>query len=152
MKEFLYAIVGWIARVHNNIMTWNDAYEQNFTDKELHFIVIGLVGIAMVFVVYPLFKALARKHVLVIAWIYVFTLVLVITFSIEIGQGITHTGVMDFEDVEYGILGFLFMFLIFAILRAIYHGGCRLLRFCIHRSRRQQKENEYEEEEDWEED
>ncbi len=152
MKEFLYAIVGWIARVHNNIMTWNDAYEQSFTDKELHFIVIGLVGIAMVFVVYPLFKALARKHVLVIAWIYVFTLVLVITFSIEIGQGITHTGVMDFEDVEYGILGFLFMFLVFAILRAIYHGVCRLLRFCIRRSRRQQKENEYEEEEDWEED
>lgn len=44
MKEFLYAIVGWIARVHNNIMTWNDAYEQSFTDKELHFIVIGAGG------------------------------------------------------------------------------------------------------------
>lgn len=152
MKEFLYAIVGWIARVHNTIMTWNDAYEQSFTDKELHFIVIGLLGIAMVFVVYPLFKALARKHVLVIAWIYVFTLVLVITFAIEIGQGITHTGVMDFEDVEYGVLGFLFMFLIFAILRAIYHGVCRLIRFCIRRSRRHQKEYESEEEEDWEED
>lgn len=146
MKEFLYAIVGWIARVHNRIMTWNDSYEPGFTDKELHFIVIGLLGILMVFVVYPLFKALARKHVLVIAWIYVFTLVLVITFAIEIGQGITRTGIMDFEDVEYGVLGFLFMFLIFAILRAIYHGLRRLISFFVHRIWGNR------EEEDWEED
>ena len=151
MKEFLYAIVGWIARVHNTIMTWNDAYEQSFTDKELHFIVIGLLGIAMVFVIYPLFKALAKKHVLVIAWIYVFTLVLVITFAIEIGQGITHTGVMDFEDVEYGVLGFLFMFLVFAVIRAIYHGLRRLIRFLVNRIRGGETEEEYEDEdEEWE--
>ena len=151
MKEFLYAIVGWIARVHNTIMTWNDAYEQSFTDKELHFIVIGLLGIAMVFVIYPLFKALAKKHVLVIAWIYVFTLVLVITFAIEIGQGITHTGVMDFEDVEYGVLGFLFMFLVFAVIRAIYHVLRRLIRFLVNRIRGGETEEEYEDEdEEWE--
>ena len=149
MKEFLYAIVGWIARVHNTIMTWNDAYEQSFTDKELHFIVIGLLGIAMVLVIYPLFKALAKKHVLVIAWIYVFTLVLVITFAIEIGQGITHTGVMDFEDVEYGVLGFLFMFLVFAIIRAIYHGLRRLIRYLVYRIRGREDEEEDKEWEDY---
>lgn len=149
MKEFLYAIVGWIARVHNTIMTWNDAYEQSFTDKELHFIVIGLLGIAMVLVIYPLFKALAKKHVLVIAWIYVFTLVLVITFAIETGQGITHTGVMDFEDVEYGVLGFLFMFLVFAIIRAIYHGLRRLIRYLVYRIRGRGEEEEDEEWEDY---
>lgn len=149
MKEFLYDIVGWIARVHNTIMTWNDAYEQSFTDKELHFIVIGLLGIAMVLVIYPLFKALAKKHVLVIAWIYVFTLVLVITFAIEIGQGITHTGVMDFEDVEYGVLGFLFMFLVFAIIRAIYHGLRRLIRYLVYRIRGREDEEEDEEWEDY---
>ena len=149
MKEFLYAIVVWIARVHNTIMTWNDAYEQSFTDKELHFIVIGRLGIAMVLVIYPLFKALAKKHVLVIAWIYVFTLVLVITFAIEIGQGITHTGVMDFEDVEYGVLGFLFMFLVFAIIRAIYHGLRRLIRYLVYRIRGREEEEEDEEWEDY---
>lgn len=146
MKELLYAIVGWIARVHNRIMTWNDSYEPGFTDKELHFLVIGLLGILMVFVVYPLFKALARRHVLVIAWIYVFTLVLVLTFAIEIGQGITRTGVMDFEDVEYGVLGFLFMFLVFAILRAFYHGLRSLIRFFVRRIWKDRDE------EDWEED
>ncbi len=151
MKEFLYAIVGWIARVHNTIMTWNDAYEQSFTDKELHFIVIGLLGIAMVLVIYPFFKALAKNHVLVIAWIYVFTLVLVVTFAIEIGQGITRTGVMDFEDVEYGVLGFLFMFFVFAIVRAIYHGLQRLTRYLVHRIRGGEEDEEDEDEdEEWE--
>ena len=54
---------------------------------------IGLLGLAMIFVVYPLFKYLARKNKeMVIAWIYVTTVIIVITFAIEIGQKITKTG------------------------------------------------------------
>ena len=84
MKEFLYMIVGWIAEIHSYLMRFNDSYEYNFSDKELHFIVIGLLGMAFVFIVYPVFKWLAKhNHVMVIAWIYVFTLILVITFAIE---------------------------------------------------------------------
>ena len=79
MKEFLYMIVGWIAKIHSYLMRFNDSYEYNFSDKELHFIVIGLLGMAFVFIVYPVFKWLAKhNHVMVIAWIYVFTLILVI--------------------------------------------------------------------------
>ena len=44
MKEFLYMIVGWIAEIHSYLMRFNDSYEYNFSDKELHFIVIGLLG------------------------------------------------------------------------------------------------------------
>ena len=79
MKEFLYWCVGLIATVHDHIMDLNNAYEANFTDKEMHFLVIGLLGMAMIFVVYPLFKYLAKHHhEMVIAWIYVFTLIIVI--------------------------------------------------------------------------
>ena len=46
MKEFLYMIVGWIAEIHSYLMRFNDSYEYNFSDKELHFIVIGLLGMA----------------------------------------------------------------------------------------------------------
>lgn len=87
MKELLYWIVEWIAKIHSHILRLNDAYEYNFTDKELHFLVIGMMGMGFIFVVYPVFKWLEKHdHVMVIAWIYVLTLIIVITFAIEIGQ------------------------------------------------------------------
>lgn len=129
MKELLYWIVGIIAKFHDKIMSLNNAFEANFTDKELHFLVIGLLGMAMLFVIYPLFKYLAKhNHEMVIAWIYVFTVVVVITFAIEIGQKITGTGHMEFADIMFGLVGFMSMFIAFCILRMIYHGILRLIR------------------------
>ena len=129
MKEFLYFIVELIARVHNRIMQLNNAYEYDFSDKELHFLVIGIVGMLCIFLVYPIFKWLAKHdHVMVIAWIYVFTLVIVITFAIEIGQKVTNTGNMDFTDIVFGIIGFMALFFAFSVIRLIYHGIVRLIR------------------------
>ncbi len=123
MTEALYGIMRIIAKIHNYILHLNDKFEYNFSDKDLHFLVIGLIGMAMVFVVYPFFKWLAaKKHVMVIAWIYVFTLILVITFAIEIGQKISNTGTMDFADIVFGVMGFIVMFAVFAVIRGIYHG------------------------------
>lgn len=122
MKELLYLGMAVVAKIHNAIMQLNNAYEVNFTDKELHFLVIGLLGMAMIFVVYPLFKYLAKKnHEMVIAWIYVFTVIVVITFAIEIGQKISGTGNMDFGDIMFGLVGFIAMFLVFLAIRAMYH-------------------------------
>ena len=121
MKELLYWIVEWIAKIHSHILRLNDAYEYNFTDKELHFLVIGMLGMGFIFVVYPVFKWLAKHdHVMVIAWIYVFTLIIVITFAIEIGQKVTDTGSMEFADIVMGVFGFIVMFLVFSVLRGIY--------------------------------
>lgn len=132
MSKLLYWIVGWIARIHTYIMGLNDAYEYHFSDKELHFLVIGIVGMILVFVIYPVFKWLARHdHVMVISWIYVFTLILVLTFAIEIGQKVTNTGAMEFADIVFGVLGFIVMFFVFSVIREIYHlirDGIRHLR------------------------
>lgn len=129
MKEILYRMIGWIAKIHTRIMELNDAYEYHFSDKQLHFLVIGVLGMAMIFAVYPLFKWLARtNHVMIIAWIYVFTMILVITFAIEIGQKVTNTGVMEFADIVFGVLGFALFFLIFSVVRGIYHGIKKLLK------------------------
>ena len=128
MRELLYAGVGLISKFHDKIMQLNNAYEANFTDKELHFLVIGLLGLGMIFVIYPLFKFLAkRNHEMVIAWIYVTTVIVVITFAIEIGQKITGTGNMEFADIMFGLVGFFAMFGAFCFLRAIYHGILRLI-------------------------
>ena len=143
MRELLYWGVGIVAKLHDQIMQINNAYETNFTDKELHFLVIGLLGMAMLFVIYPLFKYLARKNKeLVIAWIYVFTVVMVITFAIEIGQKITGTGHMEFSDIMFGVAGFLLMFMVFVILRGIYHGILRLIRYIKARKERKKGQNQ----------
>ena len=66
---------------------------------------------------------------MVIAWIYVFTVIVVITFAIEIGQKITKTGNMEFADIMYGLVGFMAMFLVFAVIRMILHGILKLIRY-----------------------
>lgn len=115
--------------MHNAILSINDSFEYNFTDKELHFIVIGLIGMLLIFGIYPLFKLLAKTgHVMVIAWIYVFTVILVLTFAIEIGQRISGSGTMDFADIVFGVVGFIAMFMVFAIIRGIIHGIIKLIR------------------------
>ena len=120
MKELLYTIIEIISVIHTKLLALNDAYEYNFTDKQLHFIVIGLLGMALVFAIHPVFLWLAkRKHVMAITWIYVFTLILVITFAIEIGQKVTNTGSMEFADIVFGIGGFILMFIVFDVIRII---------------------------------
>lgn len=132
MTQALYGIMRVIAKIHNYILHLNDKFEYNFSDKDLHFLVIGLLGMAMIFVVYPVFKWLAsKKHIMVIAWIYVFTLILVITFAIEIGQKISNTGSMEFADIVFGVMGFIVMFAVFAVVRGIFQA---VRWFMTHRS------------------
>lgn len=118
LRSILNRIVELIARIHNKILSLNDAYEYNFTDKQLHFLVIGIFGMLLLFLIYPLFKYLAKRdHILTISWIYVFTLVLGFTLAIEIGQKITGTGNMEFADIVFGVMGFILMFVVFALIR-----------------------------------
>lgn len=122
MRRFLYLVVEIIAELHQKILTLNDRFEYDFSDKELHFLIIGILGMVMIWAIYPFFKWLAnRKHVMVITWIYVFTLIIVLTFAIEIGQHVTDTGHMEFADIMFGLVGFLVMFAIFSAGRAVYH-------------------------------
>lgn len=141
MGRYLYWFVEQIARIHNLLLKLNDAYEYNFSDKELHFLIIGVLGMAMIFVVYPFFKWLAKRdHVMVISWIYVFTLIIVITFGIEIGQKVTNTGVMEFADIVFGVVGFVCMFLVFAVVRELWHGIRRLGKYLKDRKAGQETE------------
>ena len=87
MKEALYRLVAWIAVVHDKFNGLNDAYEYNFTDKQMHFLIIGLLGMAMTFLLVPIVKLLIQKKmVLTLTWFYVITVLIVITFAIEIGR------------------------------------------------------------------
>ena len=129
MGRLLYWGVELVAKIHEKIMQLNNAFEINFSDKELHFLVIGLLGMGMIFVVYPLFKWLSKRNrEMVIAWIYVFTVLVVITFAVEIGQKITGTGNMEFGDIVMGLAGFLVMFGLFILLRMVWKWILRWFR------------------------
>ena len=138
MQKFLYQIIDIIYRCHSRILSLNDAYEYNFTDKELHFLVIGIIGMAMIFTIYPVFRWLAKhNHIMTITWIYVFTLIIVLTFTIEIGQKAGRTGSMEFADIMYGLVGFLAMFGVFIVLRMIYHGIIKLIKYIRKRKKQE---------------
>ena len=129
MKKWLYFAVEWMARVHDRFLTLNDGFAVALTDKQLHFLVIGALGMVLFFVIHPIFKTLIRHGCeMAVTWIYVFTLILVITFGIEIGQRLSHTGSMEFADMVFGVVGFLTMFAVYALLRALVLGIVRLLR------------------------
>lgn len=121
MKEFIYKMVDLISSVHERVLDWNYSNPTIYSDKELHFWVMGFIGIALLLVVYPLFLFLAKRCVLAIAGLYVFTLMFVIAFAIEIEQGLTGTGVMDFGDAVSGLRGFMWMFVIFAVARFVLY-------------------------------
>ena len=130
MRDLLYFCVEIIAKIHNAIMQLNNTYDIYLTDKELHFLVIGLLGMGMILVIHPLFKYLASQgKEMVIAFIYVFTVIIVLTFAIEIGQKVSHTGQMEFADIMYGLVGFLAMFLVFCLVRYLWHQLLRLIRW-----------------------
>lgn len=118
MSKYLHLLVAWVTRAHDYIMTFNDRIEYSFSDKELHFLVIGAVGLMMILLIYPVFKLLAnRNRVLAITWIYVLTVLLALTFAIEIGQGITGKGTMEFGDIVAGMGGF---FAVTAVITALH--------------------------------
>lgn len=129
MKTIIYYLVYWLAAIHDKILTINDSKQFFLTDKQLHFAVIGILGILMILIVYPIFRALAESgHTMVIAWIYVFTLILVITFAIEIGQWYSGTGFVETADIAYGVMGFLVAFALFSVIRGVYHAILRLIK------------------------
>ena len=139
MKELLYWGVGIVAKIHGYIMDLNNAWELPLSDKDLHFLVLGLLGLGLIFVIYPLFQYLARqKKIMTIAWIYVTTVMVVITFAIEIGQKITNTGHMEFADIMYGMVGYLVMFFVFVVIRWIF----RRIRCLIRKMRRKNHRSE----------
>lgn len=120
MAEILKLLVKIMAKIHNAIVRYCNVSFGGVSDKWLHFLIIGLLGMLMIAIIYPLFKELAKKNlIMAISWIYVFTLLVVITFGIEIGQKITNTGNMEFSDIAAGLAGFLSMFAIMLLIWGI---------------------------------
>ncbi|SEL39049.1 hypothetical protein SAMN04488700_0724 [Carnobacterium iners] len=125
------ALILWLASLVNEI---HDQISLRvgiqMTDKELHFWVIGLVGIAFFLLVYPIFKWIDKFKfkTTILAFIYTFTVMIVLVFAIEIQQAITDRGQMEFSDAVVGLWGFIVLFFIYSIVAGIVYGFVQFLK------------------------
>ena len=121
MTRLIYFFIKIIAKFHAKFLSLNDASGLNLTDKQLHFLVIGILGFGLMLVIQPIFSWLSKHNgVVFITLTYVFSFILGISFAIEIGQGISGTGDMDFKDILSGLLGFFVFVGVYLVLYGIY--------------------------------
>lgn len=118
-ESILYEGTMIVAQIHESLMHLNDNFELYFGDKDMHFIVMAVLGMILFFMVHFVFKRLAKWSITAISFIYVFTVMTVLGFAIEIGQKITGTGDMDFQDVVADLYGVLAFFAVYTVYRLI---------------------------------
>lgn len=129
MYRIIYFFINLVTKLHNKFLSINDNRGLALTDKQLHFLIIGIFGFCLLFLIQPIFEWIAKKGgTIIISFLYVFTIVIVISFAIEIGQAYTGTGMMDFYDIASGLLGFFVFFAIYLIIYLIFVFGKSLLR------------------------
>ena len=116
-EAILYEGTMVVAQIHESLMHLNDNFELYFGDKDMHFIVMAVLGMILFFMVHFVFKRLAKWSITAISFIYVFTVMTVLGLAIEIGQKITGTGDMDFRDVVAGLYGVLAFFAVYTVYR-----------------------------------
>lgn len=102
----------------------------NMTDKQLHFWVIGFIGLATFLVVFVLVKLiqLLKFHTTILSFIFTFIMMTVFVFAIEIQQAITDSGNMEFADAVAGLWGFTVFFAVYAVVAGVLYGMYRLIR------------------------
>ena len=124
-SEMMGEVIRLLADLTNDI---HDVVEKilnvigiELSDKTLHFILFGFLGILMFFIVNAVFKWISKWSISAISFIYTFTFLAVLALSVEIQQKITGRGNMEFNDIVAGLLGFLALIGIYVIVRGIIY-------------------------------
>ena len=116
-----------MAQVHDSLMRLNDGFELRLGDKDMHFVIMALAAMLLFFAVHAVFRRLAKWSITAVSFIYVFTVMTVLGFAIEIGQRISGTGEMDFADIVAGLYGVLTFFAVYTAYRLLVMGAHALL-------------------------
>lgn len=127
MKDFIILLAEIVNNVHDII---NDTFGMHLTDKQLHFWVIGIVGILTFFFVYFCFKIIAKMKwsIAILSFIYTFTVMIVLVFAIELQQAITNRGNMEFADAVMGLWGFLVFFMVYAVVAILVYAIAKWMK------------------------
>jgi hypothetical protein len=105
--------------IHDIII--DSSFLGKYSDKQLHFIIIGIIGIIIFAATQLLFKWLAKRSITAISFIYTITVLIVLVFGIEIQQKITGRGNMEFNDILAGIYGFMYIFFFYLVVKLLIY-------------------------------
>lgn len=136
MVNVIKILAGMVNNIHDYLISLINAFGLNMNDKQMHFIVIGIMGIIIFFISDALFKFFAKYSVSIISFIYTSTVLIVVVFAIELEQKITGRGKMEFADIAAGLWGFIGFFSIYLLIRIIVY-------FCMKAYRRIKRDNRY---------
>ncbi|MGF2617567.1 hypothetical protein FZC84_16305 [Rossellomorea vietnamensis] len=108
----------------------NDVLGLNLTDKDLHFWIMGFIGIGVFFFIFAVTKWLSKMRfgITMISFLYTMTFMFVLVFAIEIQQAITNRGNMEFADAVIGLWGFLVLFMAYGALGLLVIAGRNLYK------------------------
>ncbi|WP_148357952.1 hypothetical protein [Peribacillus simplex] len=123
MKEIIQILAEIVNNLHDFILFFvSDTLNSNATDKDLHFWIMGIIGIIIFLFVLFLSNLIARMRfgITILSFLYTFTVMVVLVFAIEIQQALTSRGNMEFQDAAIGLWGFIVFFMVFAALSSIY--------------------------------
>lgn len=139
MLELLKYISKILNLSHDLIAEMFKVFGFSFTDKQLHFIVIAMIGITIFAFVQMTFKFLSKYSITAISFIYTFTVLVVIVFAIEIQQKITNSGNMEFADILYGLYGFLSIFAVYLFIRGVVFAIKKIIKMCKEKYKKSEK-------------
>ena len=134
MKEAILFLAEIVNDIHDLFINAFQMAGLQLTDKQLHFWVIGIIGIVFFFFTHIAFKGISRYSIGALSFIYTFTVLLIFVFAIEIQQKVTNRGNMEFEDAVVGLWGFIVLFLV-----SIAFVGIKRLLFILFTKRKKEK-------------
>lgn len=120
MKELILLLAAIVNEVHDVL---NQLFGVSMTDKDLHFWVMGIIGILIFLAVYLVIKIIEKMKfsATILSFIFTFTVMTVLVFAIEIQQAITNRGNMEFADAAMGLWGFVVFFVLYAIVMGVLY-------------------------------
>ena len=120
MESVLILVSGFINFLHDFILGVMEQSGTAISDKELHFLIFGLIGMIIFFCSHAAFKFLQRWGIGLISFIFTGIVLTVLAVGIEIEQYITRQGSMETLDVLAGVAGFLVFFLAYCVILIIW--------------------------------
>ncbi|MCL6586214.1 MAG: hypothetical protein K6T72_06825 [Anoxybacillus sp.] len=136
MKESIKLIVEVVNIIHDIVLKMSESFGFRVTDKDLHFWIIGFLGMFFFFFIHAIFKVLSEWSLTTISFFYTFTVLIVIVFAIEIEQKITGRGQMELSDAVIGLYGFLLFFGFYIFIKLLI----KLTLFLINKNKSSQNE------------
>ncbi|MEB2494322.1 hypothetical protein SOP93_24810 [Peribacillus frigoritolerans] len=123
MKEIIQILAEIVNNLHDFILFFvSDTLNSNATDKDLHFWIMGIIGIIIFLFVLFLSNLISRMRfgITILSFLYTLTVMVVLVFAIEIQQALTSRGNMEFQDAAVGLWGFIVFFMVFAVLSSLF--------------------------------